>query len=208
MTTTKRARSARSRTPSRDVQAALVDAAEAVLLRDGPAGVTVRAVAIEAGVAPMGVYNRFGNKDGLVEALLMRGFEGLKRAVAAHGELDPLDRLQRSGVRYREFALANREQYGLMFGEALTTEPSEEFRACAGGAFDELVEHVSLGMAAGRLIPGEARDAAQQIWSAVHGAVALEMSGRMRVDDPEANYLELLDLLVRGLSVPSDGPAG
>ncbi len=68
------------RTPSQDVERALVDAAEAVLVREGPAGVTVRAVAAEAGVAPMGVYNRFGGKDGLVSAILVaRAFELLPR---------------------------------------------------------------------------------------------------------------------------------
>ncbi len=61
-----------TRTPSRDLEVALVDAAERVLVRDGPEAVTVRAVAVEAGVAPMGVYNRFGGKDGLVDELLER----------------------------------------------------------------------------------------------------------------------------------------
>jgi AcrR family transcriptional regulator len=207
MSTTKRTgTTAGVRTPSRDVQAALVDAAEAVLVREGPGALTVRAVAIEAGVAPMGVYNRFGSKEGLVEALLVRGFEGLRRAVAPHGELDPLDRLRQAGIRYRQFALANREQYGAMFGGLATGEPSAELMNCAGEAFQELVDHVSTGQAAGRLIPGEPRDLAQQIWSAVHGAVTLEMGGRMFADDPEVIYRALVELLVRGLSVPSGEP--
>jgi AcrR family transcriptional regulator len=189
------------------VQSALVDAAEAVLVREGPAGVTVRAVAIEAGVAPMGVYNRFGSKEGLVDALLVRGFEGLRQAVAARGETDPIERLRESGIRYRQFALANRETYGVMFGGALAAgEPSSELEACAGDAFQALVDHVSTGQAAGRLISGNPQGIAQQIWSAVHGAVTLEMGGRMFAEDPEVNYLDLLDLLVRGLSVPSDEP--
>jgi AcrR family transcriptional regulator len=57
-----------------------VSAAEAVLVKDGPGGLTVRAVAAEAGIAPMGVYNRFGGKDGLVDALLIIGW----RADEAH----------------------------------------------------------------------------------------------------------------------------
>ena len=52
-----------ARTPSRDVEAALVDAAERVLVRDGPDAVTVRAVAIEAGV-PFS-SNRVGGMFGL-----------------------------------------------------------------------------------------------------------------------------------------------
>jgi AcrR family transcriptional regulator len=76
------------RTPSRAVEQALVDAAERVLVRDGLPGLTVRAVAAEAGVAPMGVYNRFGSKDGLVAAVLVRGFDGLRAAVLVDDEDD------------------------------------------------------------------------------------------------------------------------
>jgi AcrR family transcriptional regulator len=190
------------RTPSRDLQSALVDAAEAVLVREGPAAVTVRAVAAEAGVAPMGVYNRFGSKEGLIEVLLVRGFEGLKQAVAAQGELDPLDRLRGAGVRYREFALANREHYSMMFGGALSTgNPSPDLQVCAGAAFAELVGHVATAMNAGSLIPGDPQDVAQQIWSAVHGAVTLEMQGKVLTPNPEVTYLALLELIVRGLAV-------
>jgi AcrR family transcriptional regulator len=194
-----------ARTPSRDVQTALLDAAEAVLVREGPAGVTVRAVAIEAGVAPMGVYNRFGNKDGLIDGLLIRGFNGLHQAIAAHGETDPIDRLVQSGVRYRLFALAHPAHYEAMFGP--DGERSKELIDCAGAAFGELVQHVGIAMAAGRLRSGDPMNVAQQIWSAVHGAVSLEIGGRVLVDDPADNYRQLLDLLVQGLSDPSAGPA-
>ena len=189
------------RTPSRDLHSALLDAAAVVLTRDGPAAVTVRAVATEAGVAPMGVYNRFGSKEGLIDALLIRAFSGLQQAVAAHGETDPIDRLRASGVRYRQFALGNPQQYTVMFGGALAVdEPSPELKACSGQAFAELVGHVSTAMAAGRFAAGDPVEAAQQIWSTVHGAVTLEMQERVFTQDPEATYNALLDLLVRGLS--------
>jgi AcrR family transcriptional regulator len=192
-----------TRTPSRDVQAALVDAAEAVLVRDGPAAVTVRAVAAEAGVAPMGVYNRFGSKEGLIDAILMRAFDGLREAVAGRGELDPLERLRASGERYRQFALAHPKHYAVMFGGAIQHgEFVGELEECASGAFDELVGHVETAMTAGRLIPGEPRAVAQQIWSAVHGAVSLELQGQLGAEDPEASYLALLDLILRGLVAP------
>jgi AcrR family transcriptional regulator len=194
-----------TRTPSRDVQAALVDAAEAVLVRGGPGAVTVRAVALEAGVAPMGVYNRFGSKEGLIEALLLRAFEGLRQATAADGELDPIERLWGSGERYRLFALANPQHYAVMFGGAIPRgEPSPELKTCGKAAFEELVGHVAYAMAAGRLIQGDPHDVAQQIWSAVHGAVALELQGQVLTPDPEANYLALLGLILRGLATPSE----
>lgn len=204
MSTTKRTG---VRTPSRELQSALVDAAEAVLVREGPGAVTVRAVAAEAGVAPMGVYNRFGSKEGLIDVLLIRGFEGLRQAVAAHGELDPIERLYASGVRYREFALAHREHYSMMFGGELSTgNPSTELQLCATGAFDELVGHVVLASAAGRLMSGDPRDLAQQIWSTVHGAVTLEMQGKVLTPNPEATYRRLLDMIIRGLAASEPLP--
>src|ERR1700761_3846826 len=75
----------RGRTPSADIERELLTAAEAVLVREGPGGLTVRAVAAEAGIAPMGVYNRLGGKEGLVDALLIRGFDRLRAAVDATG---------------------------------------------------------------------------------------------------------------------------
>ena len=110
---------ARRRTPSTDIERELVGAAEEVLVRDGPAGVTVRAVAAQAGIAPMGVYNRLGGKDGLVDALLIRGFDMLRAAVAGGDEPDLLDRLWACGLRYRQFALANRHFYAIMFEDAI-----------------------------------------------------------------------------------------
>ena len=94
----------RSRTPSANVERELVAAAEAVLVRDGPGGVTVRAVAAEAGIAPMGVYNRLGGKEGLVDALLIMGFDRLRASVeAGHeaGHAGPAARLQHALPRVR-----------------------------------------------------------------------------------------------------------
>src|ERR1700752_2403149 len=109
----------RGRTPSADIERELLTAAEAVLVRDGPGGLTVRAVAAEAGIAPMGVYNRLGGKDGLVDALLIRGFDALRASIAGGDQPDPLDRLRACCLRYRTFALTNRYYYAIMFEGAL-----------------------------------------------------------------------------------------
>jgi AcrR family transcriptional regulator len=192
---------ARTRTPSADVEQALIDAAESVLSREGRSGLTVRAVATEAGVAPMGVYNRFGGKDGLVEAVLIRAFDGLRVAVAGLGEQDPIQRLVESGRRYRAFALSHPQQYAVMFGNA---SPGDVLPECvkdrAASAFGELIGHVSYAMAAGAIPAGDAFEVAQQIWSSVHGAVALELNGLVKTPDPAATYEQLLQLLVAGVA--------
>jgi AcrR family transcriptional regulator len=191
----------RSRTPSSDIERELVAAADAVLVRDGPGGVTVRAVAAQAGIAPMGVYNRLGGKDGLVDALLIRGFDRLRAALAEGDEPDQLERLRSSGLRYRRFALENRHYYAIMFEAAIPHEfGSPEVAEHAAAAFGELVRNVEMAAAAGGIAAPDPREVAQQIWSSVHGAVALELKGLVLTPDPEATYRATLQTLLRGLA--------
>jgi AcrR family transcriptional regulator len=184
----------RSRTPSADVERELLAAAEAVLVREGPGGLTVRAVAAEAGIAPMGVYNRLGGKDGLVDALLIRGFDRL-RAVADATINDTTQpsmraRLFACGLNYRKFALANPHFYGIMFEDSLH----------ATAAFGALVRAVELAAAAGVIAAPDPLEVAQQVWSAMHGAVALELKGLVLTPDPESTYQAFLRTLFRGLA--------
>lgn len=172
-----------------------------MLVREGVAGLTVRAVAAEAGVAPMGVYNRFGSKDGLVDAVLVRGFELLRAAVARDRDADPVRRLIASGRNYRRFALDRPEHYSTMFGrQSGRHEASPELADRAGAAFQALVDHVSYAMSHGALRPGDEQEVAQVIFGAVHGAVSLELAGVRLTPDPEATYEALLAALVAGLA--------
>jgi AcrR family transcriptional regulator len=194
----------RPRTPSTDIERELVSAAEAVLVRDGPGGLTVRAVAAQAGIAPMGVYNRLGGKDGLVDALLIRGFDRLRAAIGGGDETDPLERLRACGLRYRSFALANRHFYAIMFEAAIPHEQlSDEAATHAAAAFGELVRNVELTAAAGAISAAQPSEVAQQIWSTVHGGVALELKDLVLTPDPEATYRATVDTMLRGLAAPA-----
>jgi AcrR family transcriptional regulator len=205
----------RVRTPSANVERDLLAAAEAVLVRDGPEGLTVRAVAAEARIAPMGVYNRLGGKDGLVDALLIKGFDRLGEALEAHmagppasdipgrglPESEIAGRFYACGLSYREFALANPHFYAIMFEKAIPRErysPAVEEHATA--TFFALVRVVELAAAAGVIAAPDPVEAAQQIWSAVHGAVSLELRGLVQTPDPERTYRDFLMTIVYGLA--------
>jgi len=190
----------RGRTPSAAVERELLAAAEAVLVREGPGGLTVRAVAAEAGIAPMGVYNKLGGKDGLVDALLIKGFDRLRATIEQGREPDMLARLTNCGLRYREFGLANPHFYAIMFEDAIPHEHDNlEVGEHARAAFAALVRIVEVSAAAGLLDAPDPVEAAQQIWSAVHGAVALELKGLVLTPDPLHTYESFLATLIRGL---------
>jgi AcrR family transcriptional regulator len=169
----------RTRTPSADMQTVLLQAASELLETEGPDALSVRRIAAAAGVAPMGVYNHFASKSGIIEALFIQGFERLGAAMVTLGDIaDPLDALLEAGRRYRHLARAHPMAYRLMFAEAVPGfEPSEAALVAAAGAFDGLVASVRRAMQAGVLVDGDPVLTAHMIWAAVHGWMALELSG-------------------------------
>ena len=181
------------------MSAALLAAAEQVLEREGLAGLTVRAVATEAGVAPMGVYNRFGGKPGLIDALLALGFALLRDAISGASG-DGTARLINSGFAYRDFARSHEHLYALMFNRPDDVEPSQETFVVAQESFGALVTLVTDAMSRGELRRAEPVEVAQVIWSSVHGAVSLELIGIGFTPDPEATYAAMLATMVRGLA--------
>ena len=192
--------SQRTRTPSVEVTDSLVDAALALIEESGLAALTVRSVASRAGVAPMGVYSRFGNKDGLLEALFVRGFDALQVAIEIPPATSPLLRLHAGCMAYRKFAIDNPQLYHVMFEQMMLLELSPEAKDAAKDTFGTLVERVHAAMDSGGLTPGDSTDAAQQIWSAIHGAVSLEIAGVHFAHDREANFSAMVDSLLRGLA--------
>ncbi len=201
----------RGRTPSADVERELLAAAEAVLAAAGPGGLTVRAVAAQAGIAPMGVYNRLGGKDGLIDALLIKGFDRLRdtveRGLEPAAGPDMLARFYACGHSYREFALANPHFYAIMFEEAIVAErDNPDVQDHAAGAFGALVRIVELSAAAGVITAPDPIEVAQQIWSTLHGAVSLELKCLVLTPDPAATYRALLETIRRGLAPGTAAP--
>ena len=102
--------------PDDETRATLLDAARTLLEADGPAALTVRRIAAEAGMSTMNVYSRFGGKDGVVDELYCEGFHRLREYVAKHAKSDdPVENFRAPGVAYRDFALENRTFYSVMF---------------------------------------------------------------------------------------------
>lgn len=60
---------------------ALLDAAEAVVLRDGAGNLTIDAVAKQAEVSKGGVLYAFATKDALIDAMMRRVVDGYQRVV-------------------------------------------------------------------------------------------------------------------------------
>ncbi len=191
----------RTRTPSAGMETALLTSAAEILETEGPDGLSVRRIAAAAGVAPMGVYNHFESKFGIIEALFAQGFERLREAMASIGEIpDPSEALREGARRYRELALAHPMVYRVMFLRAVPGfEPDPEALEVCGRAFDALVAVVQRAMAAGVVAEGPPTETAHIIWASIHGWVSLELLGIGFVEDQAAGYDRLCTALLLGL---------
>jgi AcrR family transcriptional regulator len=191
----------RTRTPSAGMEDALLASAADILESEGPDGLSVRRIAAAAGVAPMGVYNHFESKFGIVEALFIQGFELLGAEMQAMAQIaDPFEALLEGARRYRALALAHPMAYQVMFLRAVPGfQPSIGALGQCTGTFDSLVAAVERAMRAGVITDGEPTETAQLIWATIHGWVSLELLGIGFVEDQDAGYDHLCGALLRGL---------
>ena len=179
----------------------ILGAASRILSEEGSAALTVRRIAAEAGCSTMGIYSRFGGKEGVLDALYAEGFQSLCADMSALDRTDdPVDDLRRCELRYRDHALAHAAHYLVMFGGAVPDfVPSPESKALAMGAFANLVAAVQRCVDAGAF-KGEAPELAHTLWSAMHGQVMLELVGINPVGgDADARYRDLVDTVLDGL---------
>jgi AcrR family transcriptional regulator len=183
------------------MEAALLSSAADLLETEGPDGLSVRRIAAAAKVAPMGVYNHFESKFGIVEALFIQGFERLGAEMDAMGQIDdPSEALREGARRYRALALAHPMAYQVMFLRAVPGfEPSDNALGICTGTFESLVAAVERAIQAGVIAEGSPTETAQLIWATIHGWVSLELLGIGFVENQDAGYDRLCEALLRGL---------
>ena len=97
------AKEKRVRRRPEDAKALILDAAEAGMTADGPAGLRLADVARAAGVSHPTILHHFGSREGLVRALNRRSLEALKTSLVAGmaGAQSGEDGVRRSFAAYR-----------------------------------------------------------------------------------------------------------
>jgi AcrR family transcriptional regulator len=151
---------------------ALLDAAATLLVRRGPEGFNVRAVAQAVGASTMVVYTLFGGRDELLGAVCRDSLERLAAALERVGGAESLDGLGALALAYRRFALRNREYYHALAASGRSSALVRESRA-----FGLLVDCVRRLVARGVLVPADPEEVTDALWALVHGMVSLELGG-------------------------------
>ncbi|MCR6486671.1 TetR/AcrR family transcriptional regulator [Amycolatopsis sp. OK19-0408] len=162
-----------------------LDAALSVLLDRGVPGLTVRGVAEAAGASTISVYARFGGRAGLLDALYERTFDSLRELLEGLPPSSPdgVADLLHLALEYRRFARESPTRYALMFERPVPNfDPDPALRsAVLRTTFTLFIARVQ------RVSPPEsdARAAAYQLWTAMHGLVGAELTMSSRTTLPD-----------------------
>ncbi|MGW2524793.1 TetR/AcrR family transcriptional regulator [Streptomyces sp. NPDC001617] len=186
-----------------DAREKILEAATDLLAEASVADVSTRAVCEAAGVGAPMLYRLFGDKAGLLAAVVDRGFGAYlasKRAARPSG--DPVADLRSGWDNHMRFALEHPNHYRLMYSPELTVPPAaaQEAHALLHGILERCA-------AAGRLTVPPAL-ATQIVMSANVGA-ALSMLTRPE-QYPDPRFAERLrDAVLGSVTRPAAGePAG
>jgi AcrR family transcriptional regulator len=188
----------RRRQQRAQVRRTVLDATEALLLEEGEEKFSIRRLVERCGYTAPTLYAHFGDKKGLIDALLDERFERLARQLrrVPRGD-DPVGYLRAMGLAFVRFGLKNPTHHRLLFApraqqhapppSALAVQETLE------QAWTELWEE-------GRLRCGDAAAAGQALFCLLYGLTARRIA-RPEHDWSKTGIEDAIDALLRGLVV-------
>ncbi len=179
----------------------MIEAAEGLLDSSTDRDISTRAVCDSVGIGAPTLYRLFGDKKGLLKAVVDHGFDrylDTKRAAAR--STDPVDDLREGWDTHIAFAQAHPSVYRMMYSPAFDEVPA------AAGAALSLLETVLRRCAADGLLRVEVRSAAQAIMAANIGMALSLITQPQSYDDPELSQ-RVRDAVHRSVLTPAAAAA-
>ncbi|WP_299393984.1 TetR/AcrR family transcriptional regulator [Pelagibius sp.] len=175
-----------------------VEAARAIMVEEGVAQVSARAIAKRIGYSPGTLYNLFEN----IDAIVYQVNAGTLRALAAFAmtaladKTDPLERAVALGRAYVDYAAEHPQPWLAVFDfrPAPDSKPPPLFEEAVALLFAVVADCLTPYFAAGE---ERLRDAAGRVlWSGVHGISLLHVTARL--NQPEGmTAADMAELLIR-----------
>lgn len=184
---------------------ALLEAAEAVLRREGIGSLTLRAIAREAGVSHTAPQHHFGDAAGVLSELAASGHRRLAVYMAAKAKGIPSGTARRKAIArgYVSFAADNPDLLRLMFRSemldntrASLVEARQQSARALMNVFDEGTEHSSAESPAFGRSDAPQAIAMTAAWAYVHGLASLLIDGRLKALAASADCIQNAEELV------------
>lgn len=169
------------------LRAALIKAALKLISKKGVKGLTLREIAKQAKVSHTAPYRHFKDKEDLLTAVAVEGFEMLVKQTRKRFESledHPLIRFRESGLSYIDFALEHPSHFRVMFGLGDNRkETPSDLKQASDESFRILLDAIRECQEKKYVKPGDPMELALSAWSIVHGYAMICLEG----------YLEKLD---------------
>ena len=152
-----------------------LSAARELIQQEGYEGLTIRKLAKRMECSPMALYSYFADKQALLAALALEGFEKLAKRFDSTVGRDPLTALRKILLDYIAYAEENPNEYRILFlsvetlGELkLSREDLQERNPAFGALFKRVETCIKAGV-----LQGDAFAVSTVLWTAAHGAASV-----------------------------------
>jgi AcrR family transcriptional regulator len=182
----------------------VIRVAEHLLETQGAEAVTVRRVAQQLTCSTTVLYNLFGSKDGLSNALYLEGCHLMHAALAAvANDDDPQRYLAALAWAYWDFAFQYPHYYTLMFSGALPEfKPEPANLHDVTTAIGLVVAVLERYRQQGVLEIDDPVQIATQIWIALHGVIHLFFAGHLgQREAAKVMYTRMITTMIQALTI-------
>jgi AcrR family transcriptional regulator len=181
---------------------ALLRAAEKNLETGGVQNISLRELSRELGVSHTSPRRHFANKQALLDALALRGFErfdlALSRATQdrGHNFQTRLTKLTRAFV---SFALKHSALLGLMFEAKHRADAPRELLEASEKAFGHAAATFAEGQTAGEVVAGDPWRLSLVVFAAMQGLITLSNNGKFKGIPLDRLVGEIIERIILGL---------
>ncbi|WP_444961444.1 TetR/AcrR family transcriptional regulator [Nocardiopsis sp. M1B1] len=182
-----------------DLRAVLLANAERALAERGQAALSLREIAREAGVSHAAPGRHFRDKQALLDALALSGFERLTACLeaAAPEEGDARTRVLALARAYVGFAGKHAALLDLMYARKHDPDVSEQLYAAVGRLLERVMRPILDAQAAGEIAGGTPEAVTMTVSAAMHGLVALTATSSP--EEIDAKLADMVGVLFEGL---------
>ncbi|MFJ3232167.1 TetR/AcrR family transcriptional regulator [Streptomyces sp. NPDC086787] len=184
-----------------DLRAALLDSAERTLREKGAAALSLRELARDIGVSHAAPGRHFKDKQALLDALALTGYERMNQALHAADSpglaLEP--RIAALGRAYLGFAIDNPELLELMYSRKHHPDSSTQLTSAVERSLDTFTLLVTDAQARGEMVQGDPERITHVAAASLHGLAALITSCALDAESALAGLDDHVHLLLHGL---------
>lgn len=185
-----------------DLRSALLEAAERALESGGGQELSLRELSRELGVSNTAPRRHFINKQALLDALALNGFERLgatlTRAIPDKSEAFDA-RIVKLARAYAKFAMKHSVLIELMFTAKHHSEATPELLEASDKALSTIPLTIMEGQATGAVVQGSAERLAMAVFASVEGLIAVSTKGEFRGTPIDKLVVEVVGQIIVGL---------